>query len=50
MRIERDEAAKAHFDEIIDELASTKICIFCNLTGKDEICLCLNGVAVFEQK
>jgi len=57
MRIERDETAKAYFDEIIDEFASIKArkVLFCFdqhfcviLTGKDWICLCLDGIVFFE--
>ena len=57
MRMERDETAKAYIDEIIEEFASIRHgkCLFqlaflCNLTGYGWICLCLDGIMVFEQK
>jgi len=55
MRIERDETAKAYFDEIIDDFASIKawkmlLAFLCSLTGKVWICLCLDGIVFFEQK
>jgi len=55
MRIERDERAKAYFDEIIDDCASIKhrkccLAFLSHLTRKGWIYLCFDKIVFFEHK